>query len=166
MGNDNDWSGGFGEILRNLMNGKQRQQSFVPDLNVDAYKGAMGATGNDAMYSANPLFNQGGQAGGGGYEPGFMDKMTGYTDAEGLQHNGWGGLALGAGQGIMGGWMGMQQLNQAKDQLGESKRQFNKNFEANRSTTNTRLEDRQKARVASNAGAYESVGNYMNKNKV
>lgn len=101
-----------------------------------------------------------------GYEPSFMDKMTGGTRPDGSKFNGWGGLALGAGQGILGGWMGMKQLDHAKEQLGESKRQFNQNFEANRKTTNTALEDRQKARVASNAGAYESVGSYMKKNEV
>ena len=83
-----------------------------------------------------------------------------------LGPNGWGGLALGGLQALMGGWMGMKQYGIAKDTLKEGKRQFNKNYTAQASTINTQLEDRQRARVASNAGAYESVTPYMDKNRI
>ena len=79
---------------------------------------------------------------------------------------GWGGLALGAAQGLGSLYMGMQQYNLAKDTLENSKAQFERNYEAQKTTTNSSLEDRQKARVASNAGAYESVGSYMQRNGV
>jgi len=57
----------------------------------------------------------------------------------------------------------MKHYGLAVDQLKESKRQYNQNYAAQRTLTNSQLEDRQHARVASNAGAYESVGSYMNR---
>lgn len=90
--------------------------------------------------------------------------MTTTTDMKtGIKTEGWGGMALGAAQGLGNAFMGMQQYNLAKDTFNENKRQFNLNFEAQRKTTNAALEDRQRARVASNSGAYQSVGDYMNK---
>lgn len=79
---------------------------------------------------------------------------------------GWGNMALSGAQGLLSAWMGMQQYGLAKDQLKEGKRQFGLNYEAQRSTTNSQLEDRQRARVASNPGAYQSVGDYMDKNGI
>lgn len=98
-----------------------------------------------------------------GYIPGgFLDS----TDAAGIKTQGWGAPALGAVAGLGNAYMGMQQLNLAKETLANNKRQFDMNYGAQRTTTNAALEDRQKARVASNAGAYQSVGDYMNKNRV
>ena len=76
--------------------------------------------------------------------------------------DGWGGLALGVGQGLFNGYLGLQQLDMAKKAFGENQRQFNLNYDAQRRTTNAALEDRQRARLASNPGAYQSVGDYMN----
>lgn len=76
---------------------------------------------------------------------------------------GWGGLALGVGQGLLSAYMGMKQYGLYKDQLNESKRQFGLNFDAQKRTTNAQLEDRQRARLAANPGAYESVADYMSK---
>lgn len=118
------------------------------DANSLNYGGMGGATGNSA------------------FQPSWMQEMLGYTDDKGMKFGGWGGLALGAAQGVMNGWLGMQQLDLAKDALSFNKEQFNKNYAAQRQTTNTALEDRQRARVASNAGAYESVGSYMNNNGI
>ena len=50
-----------------------------------------------------------------------------------------------------------------EDQLKESKRQFDINYGMQKKAFNNQLEDRQRARVASNAGAYESVADYMKK---
>ena len=75
---------------------------------------------------------------------------------------GWGGLALGLGQGLFSGYLGLQQLGMAKKAFAENQRQFNLNYDAQRRTTNAALEDRQRARLASNPGAYQSVGDYMN----
>ena len=59
--------------------------------------------------------------------------------------------------------MGMKQYGLAEDALKEQKRQFNINYEAQRKMTNSQLADRQRARVASNPNAYESVADYMKK---
>lgn len=73
---------------------------------------------------------------------------------------------LGAATGAFNAWMGMKQYGLAKKQLAEGQRQFGLNYDAQRTTTNTQLEDRQRARVASNAGAYQSVGEYMGANSI
>ena len=88
----------------------------------------------------------------------------GFLDTKDAQ--GWGGPTLGIASGLGNAYMGMQQLNLAKEALANNKRQFDMNYGAARTTTNAALEDRQKARVASNANAYQSVGDYMNKNRV
>ena len=78
-----------------------------------------------------------------------------------LGPNGWGGLAVNAAGGLASAFLGMKQYGLAKQTLEENKRQFGLNYAAQRQTTNTRLEDRQRARVAANANAYQSVGDYM-----
>ena len=79
---------------------------------------------------------------------------------------GWGNLALGALQGIGGAYMGMKQYGLAKDALAQSQNQFNLNYNAQRQTTNTQLEDRQRARVAATGGTAESVDSYMARNRI
>ena len=99
-------------------------------------------------------------------DPSFLQRMTGFTDAKGNQQVGWGGLALGAIQGLGGAYMGMKQFGLAKDTLKEQRRQYDQNYQAQRTLINSQLEDRQRARVASNESAYQSVGDYMNKHGV
>ena len=77
------------------------------------------------------------------------------------QNPGWGGLALGAANSLGNMFMGMQQYGLAKQQLAEGKRQFQANYDAQKQMTNSQLEDRQRSRIASNPGAYQSVGDYM-----
>lgn len=101
-----------------------------------------------------------------GVDPTFMDGMLGYTDAQGNKTQGWGGLALGSLQGLTSAYLGMKNYGIAKDQLALNKQQFALNYDAQRATTNAALEDRQRARVASNPGAYVSVGAYMDKNGI
>lgn len=81
-------------------------------------------------------------------------------------NQGWGTTAMGAASGLYNAWMGMKQYGLAKDTLDTNKQQFAQNFAAQQKMTNSRLEDRQAARVASNPGAYQSVGDYMKKNGV
>lgn len=92
---------------------------------------------------------------------GFLGKTE-----NGVTTQGWGGAALGAMQGFGNAFMGMKQYGLAKDQLAQSKKQFELNYGAQKKTTNAALEDRQAARVASNSGAYQSVGDYMKKNGI
>ena len=71
------------------------------------------------------------------------------------------------GVGALGNvWMGMQNYGLAKDSLKEGKRQFNMNYGAQRDSTNTLMEDRQKARYASNPNFYEPPTPYMEKNRI
>jgi len=83
------------------------------------------------------------------------------TDKNGLTTQGIGNMALSAGTGLLNAYTGMQQLGLYKDQLNFQKDAFYKNWDANKSTVNSQLEDRQRARVASNSGAYESVSSYL-----
>ena len=88
------------------------------------------------------------------------------TDANGIKSQGVLMPALGVASGAFNAWMGMKQYGLAKAQLAEGKQQFALNYDAQRTTTNAQLEDRQRARVASNGGAYQSVGDYMNTNGI
>jgi len=101
-----------------------------------------------------------------GADPTFMQSFLGYTNQNGIQQQGWGGLALGAASALGNSWMGMKQYGLAKDALKENKRQYEQNYAAQRTLTNSQLEDRQRARVASNPGAYQSVGEYMKQNGI
>ena len=112
----------------------------------------------------NPTAGLGGGITSGG--PSFMESMIGYTNADGTKVNGWGGASLGLLQGLGSAYTGFELNSRAKDQLAFNKNAFEKNYAANRQSMNTRLEDRQRARVASNAGAYQSVGDYMAKNGI
>lgn len=102
-----------------------------------------------------------GNAGGGG----FMDSLrsSGFLGSDGNQ--GWGGMALGAIGGLGNAFMSMQNYGLARDALSSSQNQFTKNYEAQRDTLNTQMEDRQRARVAANSGS-ESVESYMARNRV
>ena len=79
---------------------------------------------------------------------------------------GWGGLGLRAASGIASTFMGMKQYGLAKNRLAAQKEQFERNYAAQRTTTNAQLEDRQRARVSADANAYESVGSYMDRNRI
>lgn len=81
-------------------------------------------------------------------------------------NQGWGGMALGTLGGMANLYLGLKQYGLAKKQLEEGKRQFELNYDAQRKLTNSQLEDRQRARVASNPGGYESVGSYMDRNGI
>ena len=95
-------------------------------------------------------------------DSGFLSQKN----ADGTMSQGWGGLALGGAQALGSLYMGMKQYGLAKETLANNKAQFERNFAAQKATTNASLEDRQRARVASNPDAYQSVGDYMNQNGV
>ena len=114
-----------------------------------------------------PGFNPIG-SGGGGVPPdvtgqqSFMKSLLGYEGKNGYVP-GWGGMALDAASGIGQAMMSMKQYGLMEDQLKESKRQFDINYGMQKKAFNNQLEDRQRARVAANPGAYESVSDYMKK---
>ena len=97
--------------------------------------------------------------------PTWQQNLFGYTDDKGIKTNGMAGMALGAMQGLGSAYMGLKQYGLAKDQLAFQKSAYNKNYAAQRQSTNTDLADRQAARVAANS-SYESVGSYMDKNRI
>lgn len=99
-------------------------------------------------------------------DPSFMQGLTGYTLPDGTKIAGWGGLALGALQGVGNIWSGMQQYGVAKDALRQQRREFDANFGAQRNLINSQLEDRQRARVAANPGAHIPVDQYMSTYRV
>lgn len=102
----------------------------------------------------------------GATSPSWFENMVGYKKTDGTAVNGWGGAALGLMQGLGSAYMGMKQYGLMKDQLQFSKDAFNKNYAAQAKMTNASLLDRQRARVASNPGAYQSVGDYMAQNGI
>ncbi|EKD22491.1 MAG: N4 gp52-like protein [uncultured bacterium] len=127
-------------------------QPVLPqDWSANAMQAAQGAGFNSGANAMNNTRDLSG-------ESSWTDGMLG--------PNGWGGMALNAGGALMQGFLGMKQYGLAKQTLAENKRQFQMNYDAQRQSTNTRLEDRQRARVASNSGAYQSVGDYMGANKI
>ncbi|WP_152607844.1 hypothetical protein [Acinetobacter sp. A47] len=72
--------------------------------------------------------------------------------------------AIGATVGALAnGYQAYNSVKTAKGQLAFAKDSWNKNFEAQRKTTNASLADRQAARVASNPNGYQSVDSYMKK---
>jgi hypothetical protein len=94
-------------------------------------------------------------------EPSFMSKMIGDKNAPG-----WGGLALGALQGIGGAFMGMKQYGLAKETLAQSKKQFDLNYNAQKTLANARTEGMHNARVSNNPDAYESTEEHMKKYRI
>lgn len=111
----------------------------------------IGDTGNSGMFG--DLFSR--------------QSMFGGTNGKtGVSTGGWAPVALGAGQALFGALQGNKATKLAENQFKESVRQFDLNFNAQRKSINTELEDRQRARVASNAGAYEPVSDYLKKNAV
>ena len=92
--------------------------------------------------------------------------LLGGKDPSGMQTNSLLGAGMGILQGLGSAYMGMQQYGLAKEQLQFSKDSFNKNYAAQAKMTNAMLEDRQRARVAANPGAYQSVGDYMAQSRI
>ena len=74
-----------------------------------------------------------------------------------------GGLEGAAG--LWGAYNGMQQNKLVKQQMANSLNQWNKNYDNQVATYNTRLEDRQRARVIAQGTEYhQDVDSYMAKN--
>jgi len=95
------------------------------------------------------------------YEASFSDKLFGYQNPDtGYKFGGYAAPILSTATAGMNAYLGLQQLNLMKDTLAFQKDAFSKQFENQRTTTNTQLADRQNARNASGSG-YESTDSYM-----
>ncbi len=101
-----------------------------------------------------------------GNKEGLFASPLQQRNADGSTYGGYLGAGVGLVQGLGSAYMGLKQYGLAKEQLAFQKSAYNKNYAAQRQSTNTGLQDRQAARVASNSGAYESVGSYMDKNRI
>lgn len=66
-------------------------------------------------------------------------------------------------QGGFGAWNGFQQNKLMERNMNMQASQFREQMNLSKSNYNSKLEDRQRARVASNPTAYESVDSYMKK---
>ena len=75
----------------------------------------------------------------------------------GMQTNGALGYGLSGLQGLGNLYMGMQQYGLMKDQLAFSKDAFNKNYGAQKTTTNNQIRSRNFARNAANPGMYQPM---------
>lgn len=80
----------------------------------------------------------------------FIQGALGYTDKFGNKTGGWASPALGLLKSGLGFYLGSQQLDQAEDTLAENKRQFNKNYNAQKTLINDQLNWQYQARKASN----------------
>ena len=89
-----------------------------------------------------------------------------WKNADGSAGMGWGMPLLNMGSSLLNGYLGFKQLGLAEDNLNFQKDAFSKQFENQRTLTNSELRDRQAARVASNPTAYQSVDDYMKANAV
>ena len=94
--------------------------------------------------------------------PGFAAKLRDFNSEYGSTITG----GLQAAGGLWGAYNGMQQTKLAKQQMANSLNQWDKNYANQVGSYNTRLEDRQRARVGANPNAYESVDSYMQKNRL
>ena len=75
-----------------------------------------------------------------------------------------GGLQGAAG--LWGAYNGMQQNKLVKQQMANSLNQWNKNYANQVASYNTRLEDRQNARVAAQGAHQQDTASYMAKNRL
>jgi len=98
-----------------------------------------------------------------GYIPGgFLDS----TDEKGIKTQGWGGPALGVVSGLGNAYMGMQQLNLAKETLANNKRQFDMNWGAQKQLTNNRIRGKWADQNAASGGKGPSEEEYMKTRRI
>ena len=93
---------------------------------------------------------------------GFADKLRDFNSQYGATITG----GLQAAAGLWGAYNGMQQTKIAKQQMANSLNQWNKSYANQVSSYNTRLEDRQNARVAAQGANQQDTSSYMAKNRL
>lgn len=94
--------------------------------------------------------------------PGFADKLRDFNSQYGSTIMG----GLQAAGGLWGAYNGMQQTKLVKQQMANSLNQWNKNYANQVASYNTRLEDRQNARVAAQGDYHQDTASYMAKNRL
>jgi len=93
----------------------------------------------------------------GGTDTGFFAKGGGYQNVM---------AGLNAFSGLTNAYTGMKQLNLAEDAFDFNKDLSTVNLANQAQTVNSQLADRQRARIASNPNAYQSLDQYMANNAV
>ena len=94
---------------------------------------------------------------------GFGNKLRDFNSKYGSTITG----GLEAAAGLWGAFNGMQQNKLVKQQMANSLNQWNKNYANQVASYNTRLEDRQRARVTAQGTEYhQDVDSYMAKNRL
>ena len=93
---------------------------------------------------------------------GITDKLRDFNSQYGSTITG----GLQAASGLWGAYNGMQQTKLAKQQMANSLNQWNKSYANQVSSYNTRLEDRQNARVAAQGANQQDTASYMEKNRL
>ena len=93
---------------------------------------------------------------------GLGDKLRNFNSEYGSTIMG----GLQAASGLWGAYNGMQQTKLAKQQMANSLNQWNKNYANQVASYNTRLEDRQNARVAAQGANQQDTASYMAKNRL
>ena len=94
--------------------------------------------------------------------PGFAAKLRDFNSQYGSTITG----GLQAASGLWGAYNGMQQTKLAKQQMANSLNQWNKSYANQVASYNTRLEDRQNARVAAQGANQQDTASYMDKNRL
>lgn len=158
---------GLGNGLSGMSYGSGAPQSLVSSIGVGAGGPVVGAEPAAGQGLAN-LFTSLFGGGNNGSSNGLFSStsMFGGVAPNGTASGGWVSPLASIAQTAFGAIQGNKQMQLAEDRFDESRRQFDANYAAQRTTTNSQLEDRQRARVASNPGAYESVSSYMSRNQV
>ena len=116
---------------------------------------------NPAFENPNVVFadlSQGGTTS----NPGFAAKLRDFNSQYGSTITG----GLQAASGLWGAFNGMQQTKLAKQQMANSLNQWNKSYANQVASYNTRLEDRQNARVAAQGANQQDTASYMAKNRL
>lgn len=140
---------GYGQFLAALQN----QDQPIMNWGMDSLPALPGADSVLAPLQTNPA------AGAAPANQGWFTQDSMFGNG---QTGGWAMPAIQGASALMQGWMGMEKLDLAKDQLGENKRQFNLNYGNSARLTNSRLADRQASRVKSGR-TNVSVSDYMSK---
>ena len=117
--------------------------------------GATGAINTSQFMSPQMLANYAAPTG-------ITDKLRDFNSQYGSTIMG----GLQAASGLWGAYNGMQQTKLAKQQMANSLNQWNKSYANQVSSYNTRLEDRQNARVAAQGANQQDTASYMDKNRL
>ena len=117
--------------------------------------GATGAINTSQFMSPQMLANYAAPTG-------IADKLRDFNSQYGSTITG----GLQAAAGLWGAYNGMQQTKLAKQQMANSLNQWNKSYANQVSSYNTRLEDRQNARVAAQGANQQDTASYMAKNRL